>query len=271
MNRLIFLPLAALLINNAPAAPVWQDEFNQPPGTGPDPARWKHDLGDNGWGNAELETYTDSRQNCFIAADPDATDGRVLVLRAVRDATAKDGYTSARLKTQGKFSTAFGRIEARMKLPRGRGIWPAFWMLPDSIAHLHWPAGGEIDIMEVPGHEPGKLHGTIHGPGYSGQHGVTKFTTLPAGASLGDAYHVFAVDWSPGKIEWLLDGQVYHRCTPAGLPAGTKWVFDDGPFFLILNLAVGGLWPGYPDATTEFPQELRVDYVRVYALAAPAR
>jgi beta-glucanase (GH16 family) len=260
---LLFLPAMTSFASD----PVWQDDFNQPLGSGPDPTRWTYELGDNGWGNAELETYTDSRQNSFVAADPDATDGKVLVIRAQRDPAAKGGYTSARIITQGRFSTTFGRIEARMKLPRGQGVWPAFWMLADSITTLHWPACGEIDIMEVPGHEPGKLHGTIHGPGYSGQHGITKSTTLPPGASLSDAYHVYAVEWSPGKIEWLLDGRVFHTCTPASLPAGTKWVFDNGPFYLLLNLAIGGHWPGYPDATTTFPQELRIDYVRVYPLS----
>ena len=253
-----------LLMTTASAAPLWHDDFNQPVGSGPNPAFWTHDLGDNGWGNAELEIYTDSRENSFVTADPDATDGKALVIRAIR--TADGRYTSARIKTQGKYAATGGRIEARMKLPRGQGIWPAFWMLGESISTIQWPACGEIDIMEVPGHEPDKLHSTIHGPGYSGNHGLTKFTTLPAGATFSDAYHIFAVDWSPDKVEWSLDGQVYHTLTAAHLPAGAKWVFDGAPFFLLLNLAVGGHWPGYPDATTTFPQELRIDYVRVSAL-----
>ena len=244
------------------AAPLWQDEFKQPAGSGPDPAKWSYDLGNNGWGNAELENYTDSRENSLVVDDPAATDGKALVIRAVR--TAAGGYTSARLKTQGKYAAGYGRIDARMKLPRGQGVWPAFWMLAESIAQVPWPACGEIDIMEVPGHEPGKLHGTLHGPGYSAKHGITQSIDLPGGAAFSDAYHVFAVTRSPGKIEWLLDGKVFHTCTPASLPAGSKWVFDDAPFFLLLNLAIGGHWPGYPDATTQFPQELRIDYVRVY-------
>jgi beta-glucanase (GH16 family) len=249
-------------MTTATAAPLWQDEFNQPAGTGPNPQFWTHDLGQTGWGNAELENYTDSRANSFVVADPEATDGRALVIRAVR---AADGsYTSARIKTQGKYAVTHGRIEARMKLPRGQGIWPAFWMMGESITRVHWPACGEIDIMEVPGHEPGKLHSTIHGPGYSGTHGLTASVSLPAGATFSDAYHLFAVDWSPGKIAWSLDGKVYHTRTPADLPAGAKWVFDDAPFFLLLNLAVGGRWPGYPDATTTFPQELRIDYLRIF-------
>jgi len=254
--------LTFFMTSSISAAPLWQDEFNQPPGTGPDPAKWVMDLGDNGWGNKELQTYTDSRENSFVIADPDATDGRALVVKAIRTPTG--GYTSARLKTHGKFATRFGRIEARLKLPRGQGIWPAFWMLGDDIDQVPWPACGEIDIVELIGHQPGTLYGTIHGPGYSGQHGLTKFTVLPNDASFADAYHVFAVDWRPGRIDWLLDGKIFHTRTLADLPPGTKWVFDDMKGFILLNLAVGGAWPGYPDDTTKFPQEYRIDYVRVY-------
>lgn len=244
---------------------LWSDEFNQPVGSGPDLSKWVHDLGDNGWGNKELQYYTDSRENSFVVADPDADDGRALVIKAVRNAVG--GYTSARLKTLGKFATGPARIEARLKLPRGQGIWPAFWMLGANIETQPWPDCGEIDIMELVGHEPGRLYGTLHGPGYFAKHGVTKFTDLPAGQTFGDAYHVFAVDWRRDRIDWSLDGRKFHTVTPADLPAGGRWVFDGGhPFYLLLNLAVGGLWPQYPDATTQFPQEYRIDYVRVYAL-----
>lgn len=240
---------------------VWQDEFDQPVGSGPDLARWSHDLGATGWGNAELQAYTDSRENSVVVEDAAASHGRVLVIRAVRDAAG--GYTSARLSTQHKFSVRHGRIEARLKLPRGQGIWPAFWMLGDGFGRVAWPACGEIDVMEMIGHQPGTLYGTLHGPGYSAGEGLTKSTGLPGGATFADAYHVFGVDWRPGRIDWHLDGKIYHTLTPANLPAGAPWVFDDTPFFLLLNLAVGGKWPGYPDATTQFPQEYRVDYVRV--------
>lgn len=243
---------------------VWQDDFNQPVGTGPDPARWVCDLGDNGWGNEELQSYTDSRENSVVVNDPEATHGRALVIRALRTSTG--GYTSARLKTHGKFAATHGRIEARLKLPKGQGIWPAFWMLGDNINTVPWPACGEIDVMELIGHQPGTLYGTLHGPGYSGSHGLTKFTVLAGEATFADAYHVFAVDWRPGRIDWRLDGKIYHTVTPADLPPGTKWVFDDAPFFLLFNLAVGGKWPGYPDATTQLPQEYRIDYVRVHRL-----
>jgi len=242
--------------------PVWQDEFNQPVGTGPDPSKWVHDLGDNGWGNKELQTYTADLDNAAVIEDASATDGRALVLRAIR---RPDGsYTSARIKTHGKFTTSHGLIEARLKLPRGQGIWPAFWMLGSNIDHVPWPACGEIDIVELIGNKPGTLHGTLHGPGYSANLGLGKSTVLPSGEAFSESYHLFAVDWQPGRIIWLLDGKTYQTLTPADIPAGTRWVFDDSPFFLLLNLAVGGVWPGYPNETTEFPQEYRIDYVRVY-------
>jgi len=251
-------------MNPIQRTPVWQDEFLQPVGSGPDPARWVHDLGAGGWGNQELQTYTDARENSCIIEDAAATGGRALVLRALR--TPAGDYTSARLKTQGIFSLTHGRVEARLRLPQGQGIWPAFWMLGDGFGTVPWPACGEIDIMEVVGHQPGTLHGTLHGPGYSAAAGQGKSIALPAGASFADAYHVFAVDWRPGRVDWRLDGKVYHTLTPAELPAGTRWVFDDTPYFILMNLAVGGLWPGYPDDTTRFPQEYRVDYVRVHRL-----
>lgn len=245
------------------STPAWQDEFNQPAGTAPDSGKWVHDLGDNGWGNEELQLYTAERANCEVVDDPEAGDGKALVIRAIRRPDGR--YTSARLKTHGKFSTGFGRIEARLKLPTGQGIWPAFWMLGDNIKTVPWPDCGEIDIMEMVGHLPDTLHGTLHGPGFSGSRGLNKSVQLPGGAEFSFAYHVFAVDLRPGRIDWLLDGEVFHSITPADLPPDGKWIFDDTKFFILLNLAVGGRWPGYPDDTTEFPQEYRIDYVRVYA------
>jgi beta-glucanase (GH16 family) len=265
---LFFAVIAGCLA--AGPAPAWRDEFNQPAGSAPDSAKWVYDLGNrDGWGNAELEFYTDTRANSFVTDDRAATDGKVLVIRAVRGTGGR--YTSARLKTLGKFATRYGRIEARLKLPRGQGIWPAFWMLGANIDKAGWPECGEIDIMESIGHRPGVLFGTMHGPGYSGAGGVSGTTMLPDSAALGDAYHVYGVEWSPGKITWLFDGKPYFTATPASLPSGARWVFDDGPFFILLNLAVGGGWPGYPDATTVFPQELRIDYVRVYGSEAAAQ
>jgi beta-glucanase (GH16 family) len=250
----------------APPAPTWSDEFDQPENSAPDSSKWTFDLGATGWGNRELQHYTDRRENARIVADPAALDGRALAITARRSDTG--AFTSARLKTAGKFSVTYGRIEARLRLPRSRGIWPAFWMLGDNIVRAGWPACGEIDILEVVGHEPGRAHATLHGPGYSGEKGLSASTVLPAGAALGDRYRVFAVDWRPDRIEWFLDGQVFARRTPADLPAGARWVFD-APMFVLLNLAVGGNWPGPPDTTTAFPQTFLIDYVRVYALPPP--
>src|SRR5688572_4136669 len=217
-SAFLFLPM----ISSA-STPLWQDEFNQPVGSAPDSAKWVYDLGASGWGNNELQTYTDSRENSFIVEDREATDGRALVIKAVR--TADGGYTSARLKTHGKFATGPARVEARLKLPKGQGIWPAFWMLSDAIKQVPWPDSGEIDIMEMIGHQPGTLYGTLHGPGYSGAKGPSKSIVLPDGAAFAEAYHVFAVDWKADRIDWLLDGKVFHTQAPATLPTGTKWVF----------------------------------------------
>lgn len=243
---------------------VWSDEFNQPENSAPAPAKWTHDLGATGWGNRELQRYTDSRENSRVVADSAALDGRALAIVARRSADGE--FTSARLKTQGKFSVTHGRIEARLKLPRGRGVWPAFWMLGDSIARVGWPACGEIDIVEVVGHEPQRVHATLHGPGYSGDKGITTSITLAPDDPLSGRYCVFAVDWFPDRIEWSLDGKIFARRSAADLPAGARWAFD-APMFLLLNLAIGGNWPGPPNATTEFPCAVLVDYVRVYALA----
>src|SRR6478735_962857 len=165
-------------------------------------------------------------------------------------------YTSARLNTSGKFSTTYGRVEARMKIPRGQGIWPAFWML-----------GSDIGSMENVGFEPGTVHGTLHGPGYSGSGGIGAGYSLPGGQAFADAFHTFAVDWSPNAITWSVDGTVYQRRTPADL-GGRQWVFNK-PFFVILNLAVGGYWPGDPDGSTALPQQLVVEHVRVTTGDAP--
>ena len=171
-------------------------------------------------------------------------------------------YTSARLKTQGRFAQAYGRFAARIRIPRGQGLWPAFWMLGDNIASVGWPGSGEIDVMENIGREPRVVHGTMHGPGYSGANGIGGPDTLPQGA-FADTFHVYAVEWSPGEIRWMVDDTTYFRTTPGSLPPGTRWVYDH-PFFLLLNVAVGGGWPGDPDTTTTFPQQMVVDWVRVY-------
>lgn len=235
---------------------IWEDEFDGAAGTPPDPTKWTYDLGGGGWGNGELEHYTDARVNV-------EQDGRGhIVIRATKNQSGL--FTSARIKTQGRFFFTYGRVEARMKLPVGQGMWPAFWMLGNDVQTVGWPRCGEIDVMENIGREPDTIHGTIHGPGYSGAHGIGAPFVFEKPKSPSDSYHVYAVNWQPNQIDFLVDASVYDTITPEKLPAGTKWVYNHS-FFLLLNLAVGGGWPGAPDSATLFPQELRVDWVRVYS------
>jgi beta-glucanase (GH16 family) len=239
---------------------VWQDEFN-----GPDApvnkAKWTAAVGGNGWGNHELQYYTDRRDNAFQSKDS-------LVIQVLKEHyTGADNvsreYTSARLITKNTFTATYGRFEARIKLPRGQGIWPAFWLLGHDIDKVGWPRCGEIDIMELIGKEPSTIYGTIHGPGYSGGHGLSSSYSLKNNEPFADDFHVYAVEWELNVIRFYCDGVLYMTRTPADLPAGTTWVYNR-PFFILINVAVGGNWPGSPDATTMFPQTMLVDYVRVY-------
>ncbi|MGH9933175.1 MAG: glycoside hydrolase family 16 protein [Pyrinomonadaceae bacterium] len=240
---------------------VWSDEFNGPDGSSVDPAKWVIETGGNGWGNNELEYYTNRNQNTHLQS------GSLVITARKEKYTGTDnvsrGYTSARLKTQTKFAQTYGRFEARIKIPSGQGLWPAFWMLGDNISRVSWPNCGEIDIMENIGKEPFSVHGTIHGPGYSGSAGIGSAYVLPNGQEVADTHHVFAVEWEPNAIRWYIDNVLYKTVTPADLPKGTTWVYDH-PFFILLNVAVGGGWPGNPAGTTVFPQRMLVDYVRVY-------
>jgi beta-glucanase (GH16 family) len=235
---------------------VWSDEFNQADGTAPDSSKWGYETGGSGWGNNELEYYTPGTNNTRIE------DGK-LVIEARRESFGGKDYTSARLLTKGKWSWTYGRVEARIKIPRGQGTWPAFWLLGTNIDSIKWPTCGEIDIMENIGREPGTVHGTVHGPGYSGGSGIGGPFALPVGAAFADDFHVFAIECETNSIRWFVDGHPYFNVTPANLPAGSRWVFNE-PKFLLLNLAVGGAWPGYPDGKTTFPQHMVVDYVRFY-------
>jgi len=240
---------------------VWSDEFNGTDSSPVDTSKWVLETGGNGWGNDELEYYTARPENSF-------QQGGNLVIKAVQekytgqDSVTRD-YTSARLKTLGKFSHKYGRFEARIKIPQGQGIWPAFWMMGDDIAKKDWPSCGEIDIMENIGKEPSLVHGTIHGPGYSGDKGIGASYGLPNDQRFADDFHVYAVEWEKKAIRFYVDDHLYTTRTPAELPKGTKWVYNH-PFFLLLNVAVGGGWPGNPDSTSIFPKTMLVDYVRVY-------
>jgi beta-glucanase (GH16 family) len=257
---------------------VWHDEFDGPDGSQLDPQKWSVITGGSGYGNRELESYTDRPENARLE------HGNLVITTRKEDFSGKDGiareYTSARLETRGHFQMRYGRIEARIKLPSGgQGIWSAFWLLGDDFSTVGWPECGELDIMENVGFEPAKVHGSLHGPGYSGGSPLTGIYELPgktgsgagtgagSGTGLGgrfsDDYHVFAVEWEPKEIRFYVDGTLFETQTADNVPPGKRWVFDH-PFYILLNVAVGGYWPGVPDATTVFPSSMKVDYVRVY-------
>jgi beta-glucanase (GH16 family) len=236
---------------------VWNDEFDDPAGTVPNPERWSYQLGDgsaygsSGWGNEELQHYTDSPENaCCDGAGN-------LAITARHDGSL---YTSARIVTSSTFTFTYGRIETRLKVPRGAGLWPAAWALGANVREVGWPECGEIDVMEHVARDPRAIYGTIHGPGYCGDQGHGKRIELDY--DVADDFHTYAVDWSPETLEWCFDGEPYLRVTPADL-APNRWVFDH-PFYVLLNLAVGGHFGGPPAPDLELPQSYLVDYVRVY-------
>jgi beta-glucanase (GH16 family) len=240
---------------------VWNDEFDGASGTKLDASKWVYETGGSGWGNSQKEFDTDRAENASL-------DGKgELSIIARKESYMGKSYTSVRLKTQGKFEHLYGRYETRMRIPFGQGIWPAFWMLGVDTNNVGWPTRGEIDIMENIGREPDIIHGTLHGPGYSGSNGVGAPSKLAAGTRYADDYHVYAIEWEKDVIRWYVDGKLYQTRKPSDLPSGSKWVYDH-PFFLLLNLAVGGEWPGDPNDTTTFPQTMKVDYVRVYDRAS---
>jgi beta-glucanase (GH16 family) len=244
---------------------VWSDEFSGPSAV-PDPSNWTFETGGNGWGNHELETYCapGSAQLPCKAAQPNSVvaDG-YLHITARRDAAGK--WTSARMMTKGLQSFQYGRIEARIRIPAGAGVWPAFWMLGDDIGQRPWPACGELDIMENIGKEPTKIHGSVHGTGFTGTP-LSTITQLASGEDFAAAFHTYGLIWSPGKVQYYVDdpSHPYATYTRADLPAGAVWPFDDGRYFFLLNLAMGGDWPGPTTAATPSTEEMLVDYVRVY-------
>jgi beta-glucanase (GH16 family) len=242
---------------------IWSDEFKGPAGEGPDPTKWRLETGGGGWGNSELEYYTSQPGNAALDGQGD------LVITARNEPyTGPDGvtfnYTSARLKTLGLFATTYGTIEARIKIPAGKGLWPAFWMMGSDIESVGWPNSGEIDVMESLGNDPFTIYGSIHGPEAHNPRGYTLSTSERSPVSLAGGFHVYGVEWSPDAIVFTLDGVPYATRTPASLSAGQQWVFNK-PFFLLLNLAVGGSWPGAPDSSTHFPAQMIVNWVRAYS------
>jgi beta-glucanase (GH16 family) len=239
---------------------VWSDEFD---GNELDMSKWSYMIGTGveygipGWGNNELQYYTDHEENIFI-------ENNMLHIVAREERIGSMNYTSARIRTYEKGDWMYGRFEIRAKLPEGQGIWPAIWMLPTDNVFGTWPKSGEIDIVELVGHEPSTIHGTVHyGPDWPENQQKTKSYTLPQG-KFSDDFHVFAISWSSNEIQWFIDDVMYHTITPASLQPH-NYPFN-ARFHLLINLAVGGNWPGRPDNTTEFSQSLIVDYVRVYQL-----
>ncbi|MEM9773538.1 MAG: SdrD B-like domain-containing protein [Chloroflexota bacterium] len=246
---------------------VWADEFDDAAGSQPNPTNWGFEIGDttpdgkNGWGNEELQYYTDSADNAAMDGN-----GNLVITLSEADGSQECYYgpcefESARLLTQNRAEFAYGRIESRLKVPDGgSGLWPAFWSLGTDITYNPWPGAGEIDIMEYVSRLPNEAFGTIHGPGYAG--GASFGGILDFGEPVYNDYHTFTVEWEPEKITWYINGQQYHQATPADV-APNEWVFEK-PFFLLLNFAIGGNFGGAIDPTNTYPQEYLVDYVRVY-------
>lgn len=230
----------------------WSDEFN---GSVLDNNSWNYETGGGGWGNNELENYTSSSNNTFIAK------GGYLVIEARKETIGSNNYTSARLQTKGKQEFKYGRMDIRARLPKGKGVWPAIWMLGSNISTTPWPGCGEIDIMELLGHEPAKMYGTMHwkNAGGSNSH-IGNSYNLPS-EDFSQKFHVFSIVWDASKIEWYVDDQKFFTGNKTDVDANYPF---DNTFFFILNVAVGGDWPGAPDANTVFPQRMIVDYVRVY-------
>ena len=232
---------------------AWSDEFDS---TGVNTNDWNFELGNNnGWGNNELENYTGRIQNAFVSKGS-------LIIEARRENSTSSQYTSARMTTQGKKSFEFGRIDIRAKLPVGKGIWPALWMLGSNITSVGWPACGEIDIMELIGTYPGRVHSTLHWKASNGNHASMGSQINLTSGDFSQQFHVYSLVWKQDMLDCLMDDQLIFRLTKADVGTAT-YPFNASQFF-IFNVAVGGDWPGPPDANTEFPQRMFVDYVRVF-------
>lgn len=239
---------------------TWSDEFDVD--GAPNPEKWTYETGDGtaqgipGWGNNELQYYTDRPENVIV-------ENGMLKITAIQESFMGSGYTSARVLTEGLFQQTYGRFEARIKLPWGKGMWPAFWMLGTNSNT--WPQRGEIDIMENRGDQPTITHGSLHGPGYSGAEPITKSYELTNGR-LDDEFHIYGVEWGPNYVNFYIDEVLFNQVTPADLDEGDEWVYNDNDFFILLNVAVGGNFAGgAPGPNTVFPQTMYVDYVRVYS------
>jgi len=241
------------------------DDFDGAEGTPPDATMWTYDVGGDGWGNGQLEFNTDRVENVSL-------DGQGhLQIVALEESYMGNDYTSGRIKTQVfvcddddkkcGFDQKYGRFEARIQLPEGQGLWPAFWMLGANVDEVPWPGCGEIDVMEYQGQRPKRVFGSLHGPGYSGGESISGDFELDGDETFADDFHVFAVDWDPGRIVFSVDGEVYHSVNSSSVPG--DWVFDH-EFFVILNLAVGGTLGGPVGPDTVFPAKILIDYVRIF-------
>ncbi len=236
---------------------VWQDEFE---GDAINPDNWMYDIGGWGWGNGEAQYYTNRPENARV-------ENGLLVIEARQERFEESYYTSARLLTKDRQAFQYGRIEARIKVPKGAGTWPAFWMLGDNFGRetedpqqSEWPNVGEIDIMEYVGREPDLVVGTVHGPGYAGAGGLTRWNRQEH--LIADDFHTFSIEWDFEGIRWFYDGEMYYDLSRDAV-GDREWVFDQ-PFFIILNLALGGTLGGFISPDMEFPANMYVDYVRVY-------
>lgn len=232
---------------------VLQDEFDV--NGAPNSEIWGYNIGtgSNGWGNNELQYYTNDSDNVKVV------DG-MLQITAIKENFMGSQYTSARILSKGKFSKKHGRFEARIKMPSGQGMWPAFWMLGDNIDEVSWPNCGEIDIMEYRGQQPTITNIAVHCPGFYGANSVSKKYDF-INQRMDTDFHIYGIEWGKNYINFYVDDILFKQITPENVPGG--WVFENS-FFMILNLAVGGSFVGSPNAQTTFPQTMYVDYVRVY-------
>jgi beta-glucanase (GH16 family) len=238
---------------------TWSDEFEGAEGTLPNSDNWTFDIGtgQDGWGNQELQYYTDRPENISLNGEGQ------LVITARSESFGGMPFTSARIKTQNLFEQRYGRFEASIKNPYGPGIWPAFWMLGSNIESVGWPQSGEIDIMEMRGQAPTVVHGSLHGPGYSGGNPVSGSYGLQNNRFDTEFFN-YAIEWFPDRIDFFVNDFLYNRIKSSDVPG--EWVFNQ-PFFLLINVAVGGSYVGFPTDQTPFPQTMEIDYVRVYSLA----
>lgn len=237
---------------------VWEDNFDGPANQSPDGTKWNFDIGrgpgNDGWGNQELQYYTNRPENASLDGDGN------LAIVSRSESFAGAPFTSARINTKGKFDYSYGRFEARIKIPSGPGIWPAFWLLGSNIDEVSWPQCGEIDIMESRGNQPHEIQGTVHGPGYSAGASISKAFVYEQSRFDTD-FHIYAIEWGPDYIYHYVDDNLYQEITPEDVTG--EWVYDHD-FHIILNVAVGGNYVGFPTAGTPFPTTMLVDYVRVY-------